>query len=150
LHFEVRQRGTVLDPFSGRSPGAGCEGTARSMWNAEASRALAYRAPEVLAVGLASGADAARTARTATVPARLGKNPPALVIWADVVGARDGDMQTFRMRTDDGRVVLDRRLRVARGGLSWFAFAGLRRPPEGWASGKYTISYLIERDGQTA
>lgn len=149
LHFEVRRRGTAVDPFSGRSPGAGCEGAAASMWRAGAARALAYRVPEVLAVGLAASADAARAARTATVPAPLGKNPPALVIWADVVGARDGDMQTFRMRTGDGRLVLDRRLRVARGGLSWFAFAGLRRPPEGWASGKYVVSYLIERDGQT-
>ena len=149
LHFEVRHNGTAIDPFSGRAIGAGCTGLVRSMWTADAARALVYRAPEILAVGIAASAEQARADRTATVLAPLQADPPALIIWADVVGAQDGDIQTFRLRTSDGTTVLNRQLRVDRGGLSWFAFAGLRKPATGWVSGKYTLSYLIERNGKT-
>lgn len=148
LHFEVRRGGTTIDPFSGRAAGGGCQGARRSMWDAGAAAALAYRTPEILTIGLAQSAAAASVARTATVVAALAADPPALVVWADVVGARDGDMQTFRLATDGGTEVFDRRSRVVKGGLSWFAFAGLQRPANGWPPGRYTLSYMIERPGE--
>ena len=78
----------------------------------------------------------------------LGSDPAALVYWVDLFGAMAGDRQRFRLTGPDGTVLLDRTILREASNVSWFAFAGIRRPADGWRPGPYTARYTLERDGR--
>jgi murein DD-endopeptidase MepM/ murein hydrolase activator NlpD len=149
LHFSVRHNGKAVDPFTGSGIAGTCDPTAvtNGLWSAAAARALAYKPSAVIAAGLASAVPPRDVAERGDPPHLQGKQMP-LLLWVDAMGALDGDMQSFAIVGPDGKAVHVQETRVARGGLSWFAYSGKRAPPNGWLPGRYTGSYKLKRGGQ--
>ena len=148
LHFEVRRNGATVDPFVGDGWAGGCGQAGQSLWAADARRQLAYVPSGILSVGFAQSPDEARIARDRPVSPNLQSAAPALILWADVFGARDGDTQIFQITDPSGQLIHDHQARIVRGGLSWVAYSGLRRPAGGWRQGNYTGRYQLIRDGR--
>jgi hypothetical protein len=74
-------------------------------------------------------------------------NPPALVFWADVFGVQAGDEQRISIMAPDGKPLQENKGLLKASKVSWFAFTGRKRPPDGWQAGTYRGTYTLLRDG---
>ncbi|MFN7324665.1 MAG: M23 family metallopeptidase [Sphingomonadales bacterium] len=148
LHFSVRLHGKPVDPFIGATVPAACDATKirPGLWTTDAARALAYTPTAPITLGLASRVPPRAVADRAIPPAVEGATLP-LLIWVDLIGAQDGDVQIFEIQGPDGTLLHSQTLPVSKGGLSWFAFSGKRAPAAGWQKGRYVGSYILKRDG---
>ena len=77
--------------------------------------------------------------------ARFTADSPAAVFWVQIYGAQASDTQEMRLLAPDGHLLVERRDRVPRHQAQWLAYAGLRRPADGWASGAYRGEYTLYR-----
>lgn len=149
LHFSVRIADRKVDPFTGTSGNKGCAARpAASLWSERAHEVLVYQPSGVADAGFSPIRPTVLAAREGRVEP-LGMNPSALILWADSFGIRPGDVQHFLIHGPSGNNLLDRRQPIATGALSWFGFAGLPRPPSGWAHGSYSGRYSLIRSGRT-
>lgn len=148
LHFTVRQAGRAVDPFTGAAVPGQCHAEERAaLWSAETARVLRYIPTTVIASGLASEVPPRAVAERLDAPLAVPRNAP-LLLWVDVSGARDGDIQSFTITGPTGQSAHLQQLRVDGGGLSWFAFSGKKAPPKGWQTGRYLGHYTLKRGGQ--
>jgi Peptidase family M23 len=148
LHFTVRNQGNVIDPFVGAGPVEPCNAavSANGLWVAAAARALGYEPTTIIAAGLASNVPPKAVADRATPPVLTGQHAPMLM-WVDMIGAKPGDAQEFRITGPAGRRVHVQETSVVGGGLSWFAYSGQRAPASGWPTGRYVGHYTLRRNG---
>lgn len=149
VEFSVRHQGRPIDPFVGMTEHFACGGPTRPLWSADALAALTYRASGALIAGFATERPVAETAREGGYGQnRLPAAAPALVFWADVWGAVAGDVQRFRISGPGGTVLHRHESVLKESNISWFAFSGIPRPPEGWRPGRYEGTYELVRGGQ--
>jgi Peptidase family M23 len=150
LHFSVRHKGRPIDPFTSVAMPGQCSRAAplSGMWAPSVARALGYVPTAAVTVGFASEVPPRSVAERKGAPQTAGRQAP-LLLWVDIIGAKDGDMQEFSIAGPGGDSVHSQLVRVANGGLSWFAYSGKRAPPSGWLTGRYTGRYVLKRDGQT-
>lgn len=148
LHFTVRYQGKAIDPFIGAGPVAQCDaaGSAPGIWVPAATRALSYVPTAVITAGFASNVPPKSVADRPKPPVLTGPQAP-LLLWVDVIGARAGDAQEFRITGPAGRPIHVQETSVEGGGLSWFAYSGKRAPATGWPTGRYVGHYTLRRDG---
>lgn len=142
LHLTVRHGTSVVDPFA-PGPGVGPPG----LWDLAASRALAYRAGEVLNMGWAdkpvteaaidSGALAAPTAASAV-----------LAPYVRLIGLAAGDVIEFSLTGPAGTRLAQVRLPpLDRDKDSYWTFIGHRMPAGGWTRGRYAAEVRVLRAG---
>ena len=72
----------------------------------------------------------------------------ALVFWIDLSGSLKGDEQIFRLTGPDGDVLVDSNTPLKANNISWFAFAGAKKPQAGWPAGNYRAEYRLRRQGR--
>lgn len=150
LHFTVRHRGQVVDPFAFGAPRSSCSG-GTSLWDPSLKPASAYRAGAVLNVGFATGpvtmegiesGEAGRITPT--------RDAPALVAFARVIGLKAGDVQRLVLKDPNGRVIAESLGEpLQRSRAQHMLFGGVRKPASGWAPGEYEATYSLIRDRQT-
>jgi hypothetical protein len=150
LHFSVRHDGKPIDPFTSAGIAGQCSRTApvSGMWAPSSARALDYMPTAAITVGFSSEVPERSVAERKVTPQIGGRQSP-LLLWVDIIGAKDGDIQEFSITSPEGNPVHSQMVRVASGGLSWFAYSGKRAPPSGWVAGHYTGRYVLKRDRQT-
>jgi len=149
LHFSVRHSGKPVDPFTGGAIPGPCseqEG-ARGLWAPATAQRLRYTPTAAITVGLASQVPAREVTERASVLPVEGRMAP-LILWADVIGAQNGDEQLFTITGPGGVAVHQQSVPVSGGGLSWFAFSGKRAPASGWPKGRYDANYVLKRAGR--
>lgn len=150
LHFTVRKDGVEIDPYTGAAGAWTCGSPKSPLWTERAAEALTYVPTGLLIAGFSSvppDADAIRRGDQ-----RLGqtvRDPEALVLWADMFGAQAGDVQSFSIAGPDGSVILNNESVLDENNVSWFAFGGRRRPPEGWMPGVHAGTFTLARGGET-
>ncbi len=150
VEFSVRYKGEALDPFVGPGGWDGCGDTEDSLWTDAALEQMAYQATGLLSAGFARQVPQKKKARRGM----YGKGPftsdmPAIVFWVDLFGAQKGDRQVFRIKGPKGRIWVDQQERLDASNVSWFAYAGKRKPASGWPAGQYIGSYQLTRQGKT-
>lgn len=149
LHFEVLRDDKPVDPFTAR-PAAdddGCAVSAGTLWAAPVAARLAYRPAAVVSHGFAAAPPDLRAAEAGDW-APAAHDGAALVAFIRVIGVRAGDVEAFRLVAPDGAVLVDQPgTRLAADKVLWLAYAGRRRPPAGWAPGRYAASYRLTRAG---
>jgi len=149
LHFALRFEGQPVDPFTGPFKPGDCinnDFSAGSLWKRNAAQVLGYQPSAVIATGLAPSVPPASVADRPG-PVKAPGRSDALILWADVLGAKAGDSQRIRILGPAGSLVLERNSVLDRGGLSWFAYSGRRAPAGGWPPGPYTGEYELVRAG---
>ena len=153
VEFTVRYEGTPLDPFVGPvdpPTGYACDGVRQALWDDADAARLAYLATAGLAAGFADRAPEQPVARAGGYDGpSLPDDAPALVFWADVMGALAGDQQRIAITGPDGRTIHETTEMLDTSFVSWFAFSGRRRPDGGWPLGAYQGRYTLIRDGDT-
>jgi murein DD-endopeptidase MepM/ murein hydrolase activator NlpD len=149
LHFEVRHRGRTVDPFVGSGPRAACQAGEGALWEPPVREALAYVPTGILEAGIAGAAPVVTDgaidhgALAALTPAA-----GAVVFWVQIYGAQADDLQELRLHGPDGRLLAERRDRIARTRAQWLAYVGVRRTAAGWRPGAYRGTYALHRGPQ--
>ncbi|WP_207460759.1 M23 family metallopeptidase [Azospirillum sp. SYSU D00513] len=166
VHFEVRHEGRAVDPFTGKGmdaagapacPPGGRPATVAAgaappedgtMWVRPED--LRYIETALLSVGLAVERPEPEQARRGAYDMEaLPADAPLLVVWTDVMGALAGDRRRVRILDEAGRALFDHEETQKDSKVSQFAFAGLRRPKEGWPStGSLRAVVTLTRDGR--
>jgi len=149
LHFTVRYRGAVVDPFAyGAAPGSCGGGT--SLWQPSLRAKLAYQDRAVLNAGFMSGPPTMELIEAASGEAQpLSPSSPALVAFVRAIGLKSGDAQSLVIKDPQGQVVAENRTAPLQSNKAqYMLFAGKKRPPNGWDHGAYKATFTVERDGK--
>lgn len=150
VEFSVRYRSRPVDPFVGLGAFTRCGDAPAPLWSAAAAARMPYRATVLLNAGFAAGRPDPRAARRGAYAESLPADAEALVFWVDVSGTLAADVERFRLAGPDGTALVEREETLSTNNISWFSFAGLRRPPGGWPDGPMTAHYELARNGATA
>jgi murein DD-endopeptidase MepM/ murein hydrolase activator NlpD len=141
LHFDVRHQGKVVDPYLGTATDGTCRREAEAsggLWDRKARDALAYRQGQLIQSGFAPGpvehAGLERDHRTPDVS----REAAALVFFSRAINMAAGDRIRLSLKGPGDIAVQSTTEAVDRPKASYTAFAGRRRPPDGWPAGRYT------------
>ena len=146
LHFEIRRGDVRFDPYSGLALGSGCGKADHALWTDAALALLPYRTEAPFDAGFATGpVDFAKARAGAYAADSLRTDIPALVFWAEALGARSGDEETIRLVRPDGATLVDATETLADTNVQRSRFAGVKRPAAAWAAGVYRGEYRITR-----
>ena len=132
VHLTVRHDGQVINPFTGRPREVGCGAQWHTLWRDHVRDVALYHA------GLSAAEPQADAIRNGHLTAEtLSPESAGLVLWVDIFGVQAEDHLRFRITAPDGRIILDRALRIARTQARRLMFAGLRRQSRRVPSGTY-------------
>lgn len=149
LHLALRKDGKPVDPYAPGGATAAC-GPAQEVWSAEAKAAMKIEAPLVLNAGFSDGPVPNERIESGEVVRPIGADPAALVAYARVIGFAKGDGLRITLKGPDGKELAKNEVPPAdRAKAQWAAFAGRKRPAQGWAAGRYTATTEILRQGKT-
>jgi len=152
VEFSVRHQGNPVDPFVGlREDNAEpyqCNMLRKPLWSQTALQAIPYRATGILNAGFISeGANIEKARAGEYDQTEITTDSPALVLWADVFGSQAGDIQEILITLPDGHTFINHKRKLKKNNIAWFAYAGKKRPGEGWQKGTYQGTYrLLRRD----
>ncbi|WP_372400643.1 M23 family metallopeptidase (plasmid) [Azospirillum sp. HJ39] len=161
VDFGIRHDGRTLDPYTGTEAGTGtapaCAADSRAvppdtLWSADASRTLAYRPSALLGAGLAPEAPKAEVARNGGYGGEhLPADVPALGVWAELMGGRQGDRLTLEVTGPDGRRLHRSEGAVPRPLAVVFFGTDVKKPAPGpWPSGLYRVTVTLRHGDETA
>ncbi len=143
VHFTVRYRGQVIDPFTGQSRSAGCGARGHSLWR---DSGVTYEDVALYHAGFAVQEPQIDAIRGGTAMAeQLSAESAAIILWVDIFGVQAKDRLRFRIIAPDGRTILDREQRIDRTQARRFAFSGIRRQSRKWSSGIYRGELSLQR-----
>ncbi|MGO4174724.1 M23 family metallopeptidase [Bosea sp. TAF32] len=146
LHFIVRYRGEIADPFAYEAPPHSCGG-GRMLWEPASAPLLAYRPRWVLNAGFAAASVTMATLEAGESEPPPGIEAPALVAYVRGIGLKIGDVQSIVVSNPSGQVIARHEASpLERNQAQTLIFAGLRKPPAGWASGTYRARYAVLND----
>jgi murein DD-endopeptidase MepM/ murein hydrolase activator NlpD len=149
LHFTVRHRGKIADPFASGAPSGACSG-GEVLWESAAREHLAYRERAILNTGFAAGAVTMEAIEEEKIE-RISSadDTGAIVAFVRSIGLKSGDKQSLQLRAPSGRVIAGNQAQpLDRNKAQSMLFAGKKRPSSGWDRGIYKATYLVERADQ--
>lgn len=145
LHFIVRHRGAIADPFAHEASPRSCGG-GRLLWEPRLHALLAYRSRWVLNAGFAARSVTMAVLDAGELEHRPGAGAPALFAYVRGIGLKAGDVQTMVMSGPSGEVLAKHEARpLERNQAQSLIFAGVRKPPNGWSKGTYHAKYQVSR-----
>ena len=147
VHLTVRHNGQVVDPFTGQLQSAGCGKEEQSLWRTEAK--VSYEEVALVNAGFAGNVPDIDAIRSGALPdGSVQPTASVLVLWVDVVGARQGDQLRFQVSGPDGQMVVDKVNRVEKTQARRFVYAGQRLRANTWPSGTYSGQVTLTREGE--
>jgi murein DD-endopeptidase MepM/ murein hydrolase activator NlpD len=149
VEFALRYKGTPVDPFVGINGWSGCKDTAGTVWSATALENMPYMATGALIAGFSQVVPDAEKARKGVYAAlSFPADANLIIFWVDLFGAQKGDREEFRISDPNEKPLLDQTQILNKSNVSWFAYAGCRRPEDGWQKGRYKGGYRLIREDQ--
>jgi murein DD-endopeptidase MepM/ murein hydrolase activator NlpD len=148
LHFTVRYRGKVVDPFAFGAPEKAC-GAGRSLWAASLGEQMQYRPREIIDFGFAGIAPTMELIESGEVEKHaVTQDADALVAYVRAIGLQAGDQQTLAVQGPGGASMPTNALpALDRDKAQFLVLAGKRRTEAAWPAGRYTATYTVTRDG---
>lgn len=148
LHLSIRQDSKSIDPFTKEFVGKGvCSLTPRpTLWKDSAN--IRYVATALLGAGFSTQAPTPEGIRHGKFnDTTMNQDAPLLVAWVDMMGIQAGDKLQLKIVSPDGTIFFEKEEMYANPKAVQFSFAGRKRQATGWASGTYTGSAVLIRDG---
>ncbi|WP_225669834.1 M23 family metallopeptidase [Bradyrhizobium hereditatis] len=148
LHFTVRHRGKIVDPFAHGAEENSCGG-GRSLWAASLSEQIQYRPREIIDFGFAGIAPTMELVESGEIdkhPVTSGSD--ALVAYVRAIGLQAGDQQSLALEDPTGASMSTNNLPpLDRDKAQFLVIAGKRRTEAAWPAGRYSATYRVMRDG---
>jgi len=147
LHFIVRHRGEIADPFAHEAAPNACGG-GRKLWEPALVSLLEYKPRAVLNAGFAAASVSMATLEAGDAEQKPGIDAPALVAYVRAIGLKSGDLQTLVLSGPAGQELAKHEAqKLERNQAQSLVFAGTRKPASGWGKGTYRAKYRVLRDG---
>lgn len=143
VHLTVRQKGTILDPFTGQAKDNGCGIAGRALWHADAH--VIYEDVALYNAGFSGGAPNIEMIRLGERGDPLTANSPGLVLWVDILGVQAGDTIRMTITGPTGQHIVERQQTIERTQARRFLFAGPRLRTERWPAGQYAGEVTLQR-----
>ncbi len=103
LHFEVRRKGAVIDPFTGAGPGSTCGDTSRSLWDSDSRDRLPYTPTGVVCTGWSvSPPDRSTLLEDCDRQVEVSAVSPAILAWIELYGLQRDDALRMTLSGPDG------------------------------------------------
>ena len=144
LHITLRKNDQVVDPFAPEGRRI-CGLPEKTLW----AEAPVFQNGGIIRAGFADAPPAydaikaGQQSLTVFTP-----QSDVLAVWVHSFGAQAGDSYMIKIIGPDG-AVLQKDAEQSRTQAQSFRFVGKRRPPDGWASGVYSATLSLIRDGVT-
>ncbi len=148
LHITIRFNGNTLDPFTGEEVFSGCGNTTeQNLWHSSVRFNDVH--PIIIATGFSTGpVKMPSIQKNASSPETLSSDSPAMVLWAVIIGVRQGDVFQLEITDPNGQQVFSGdRITLNRNYIRYFRYSGKRLTEDSWPSGTYTGRVRIERTG---
>ncbi|WP_439139317.1 M23 family metallopeptidase [Roseicyclus sp.] len=143
LEFILRHEGRVVDPFAPSANGTCGTGEA-ALW----ATPLPHVPGEILSAGFAPDVPAFDAIKTGAADhGQIASGDPALVLWAYVHSARNGDLLRLRITNAQGAEIHAQDVMLERTQAQLFRATGRRTPATGWPPGLYIGEVTLIRDG---
>ena len=149
LHFTVRQKGAVVDPFAYGAAAGSC-GSGEPLWHPALRAQLAYQERAIINAGFASGPVTMESIEDGSADKELpSASAAAIVVFVRVIGLKTGDAQQLAIKDPLGNVIAENRApQLQTNKAQFMLFTGKKRPATGWGRGTYKATYVVERDGR--
>ncbi|KRD96319.1 peptidase M23 [Bosea sp. Root381] len=149
LHFILRHRGRIVDPFAHEAPPNAC-GAGHMLWQPALQAGLAYQPRAVLNTGFATAPVTMATLEAGDAGQQQPTgDSPALLAYVRGIGLRAGDIQSLALTAPSGKVLTDHRAKpLERNQAQNLVFAGVKRPAAGWERGVYQARYQVLSEGK--
>jgi hypothetical protein len=134
LHLSVRHNGKPVDPFNTDGLTSCPDPSSPSFWNSD----IATPAGGIIAIGLTTEVPDFDTVKAGNADTGVRANGPAMVGWAHLFGAREGDTVTTRITRPDG-TSFDHEETLSRTQARAMRAFGKRTPAGGWTTGTYIL-----------
>jgi hypothetical protein len=148
LHFTVRYRGEVVDPFAYEALPGSCGG-GRSIWAVSIHEQTKYRTGEILNYGFVDLPPTMELIESgqAEKPG-IDTESKAIVAYVRAIGLQAGDEQVLTVQAPDGAAFSEYRPpALDHDKAQSFISAGKKRGEAIWPAGTYTASYRVMRGG---
>lgn len=149
LHFTVRHRARIVDPFAFGAAENSCGG-GRSIWAASLGEQMRYRAGEIIDHGFAGIAPTMELIESGEVEQQtVTAGSDALVAYVRAIGLQAGDQQTLTVQDPGGAAFsVNNAPALDRDKAQYLIVAGKKRRETDWPAGRYTATYRVMRDGK--
>jgi hypothetical protein len=149
LHFTVRHKGAIVDPFAYKASSDSC-GSGALLWHPALHAQLAYQERVIINAGFANGPVTMELIEDGSAGKELpSANAPAIVAFVRVIGLKTGDTQRLVIKDPIGNVIAENRAsQLDKNKAQFLLFTGKKRPAMGWERGTYKAMYVVERDGR--
>jgi Peptidase family M23 len=149
LHFTVRHKGAVVDPFAHGAVADSC-GSGESLWQPALHAQLAYQERAIINAGFADGPVTMELIEDGSAGKELpSASAAAIVAFVRVIGLKTGDAQHLAIQDAAGKIIAENRVpQLQTNKAQYMLFTGRKRPSTGWERGPYKATYVVERDGR--
>ncbi|OCK58088.1 hypothetical protein LMTR3_00795 [Bradyrhizobium sp. LMTR 3] len=149
LHFTVRHKGAVVDPFAYGASSGSCGG-GELLWHPALHAQLAYQERTILNAGFANGPVTMELVEDGSAGMeKPSASAAAIVAFVRVIGLKAGDAQRLVIEDPTGKAIAENRAAQLESNKAQFMlFTGRKRPATGWERGTYKATYVVERDGR--
>lgn len=148
VHFGVRKRKAIIDPFSGPMKTTPCNMTEKSLWTEAAQKQLGYRKSGFLHSGFSAlrPKDREHIESGTLTQTLLPRNTPVLFFFSYLFGLQPGDGIHMEITDPNGETVKSHRIKKStRHRVSYYSFIGNKMPKGGWRKGSYQGKITITR-----
>lgn len=145
VDFTVRKDGIPVDPFGLERKA--CGSTASTLWSDAALHQLAYQPTAIVLAGYADRVLTTRELESGDhFQSSFSDRASALVFHVEVMGARQGDIETLRITSSNGKLVAERVKEIGKDFALLQSYLGKRTPDAAWPAGEYIGHYALQRD----
>lgn len=150
VHLEVRNKGKLFDPFTGRAPDGTCGADdTQTLWREDVFAMLDYRTGEVLRVGFTNDrTSAGKLVRGTPDLPQLSRQTPALVAYAWLMNLKKGDVLRIWLDGPKGNLTKHAISPLRRDMAEYTVYTGRKKPKKGWPAGAYKVRFELDRKGK--
>ncbi len=141
VHLSVRKNGQVIDPFDPQGRITCDAPVTDSLW----ADPPPFRAAGIITVGISAEMPDYETVKAGTSPLP-DTFAPALVIFANIFGARAGDRLNLSLSGQSGAII-SKNIEMRRDQATSFRGIGRKRGGVAWPVGVYKGTAILRRDG---
>lgn len=147
VHFEVNDRGSFLDPFTGGLQHEGCNLDGGTLWRADIEETLRYPRTLIMRQGFADEALNRASVEYALFNEEISRNTDALVFHVYLAGIQPGDAFIAEITGPDGQRFVKSGSTFERYQQSRLLAIGKQDLVEPLATGLYTATFRYFRSG---
>lgn len=147
LHFQVRHKKKIIDPFVGRAGGQKCGVGSEPLWEAPLLAGLTRPLPVLFSAGFSAIPPKVSNIKAGQFHDKaLSRQAPAFIMWGGFYRLEKGDVLAVEITSPDGEPFFNYKKTIKKSRVRFqVLYAGKKRKPLYWPEGLYKGEMMIVR-----